>query len=98
MGTDMAVRREPVWVETAPMSQGKAAAPRPETARMNPAVRGVGLRCMRRAKVEGKKGARLSPKRMLQRESEAAWWEVESAAMKTKERARPRRCMVISRM
>ena len=48
------------------MSLGKMAAPRPETARMNPASRAVGERRSKRPKVAGKNGARLSPSKMHQ--------------------------------
>src|SRR4051812_7937145 len=71
-GKAMAMRREPMWVETCPMSQLRAAAPRPETARMNPAARAGGRRRMRSANVEGKNGERLRPSRMQQMEIELA--------------------------
>src|SRR6185312_8160849 len=68
-GTTIAILSDPVCVEITPIIHGKSAAPRPETARMNPAVLAGGRWRIRSANVAGKNGATPSPSRMQQEDS-----------------------------
>jgi len=97
-GTTIAIRNDPLSVETNPIIHGNSAAPNPDTAKINPASRAVGRRFISSANVVGKNGAKLSPSSTQYNESSGPCRVVTSAAIRSAESPNPILCIVASRI